>query len=355
MKVVISIAILYGFCLPLHSQVETDRIFEFLRLPVSAKSTSLGGLLMNFADTDMASARDNPATLSNMHHEALSFHHNFHFAGIQNGFFGFGYDPGVWDLTTFLGVQYVDYGEFQGADEFGNLTNSFDAFEYAVNLGASKKLSGGWQAGATLRFVGSRLDSYHSSGLSGDLGLYYQDSTGRFSFGFVLREVGTQLTRYSQTSGSEALPFDIQIGISQRLKYLPFRVYFTYHHLQKWNIIYDNPNEEEESIFLGDAESGQSDFGRWVDNLFRHIVLGGEFSLGKAENFQIRVGYNHSRRRELLVSSQGNLAGFSLGFGIQIKMFKLDYGLGVHHIAGGVHHIGITTNLMKFRKESDIL
>lgn len=87
-----------------------------------------------------------------------------------------------------------------------------------------------------------------------------------------------------------------------------------------------------------------------IDNIFRHIIINGEFLLGKNENLRLRAGYNHLRRKELSLSTFRSLAGFSLGFGLKINVFKLDYGVGYHHVAGATNHITISTNMGKFLK-----
>ncbi|MBK8349441.1 MAG: hypothetical protein IPL08_18260 [Saprospiraceae bacterium] len=92
-------------------------------------------------------------------------------------------------------------------------------------------------------------------------------------------------------------------------------------------------------------------FSQSVDNVFRHIIINGEFLLGRNENLRLRAGYNHLRRKELSLTTYRSLAGFSLGFGIKVNAFKLDYGVGYHHIAGATNHVTISTDLGKFFKK----
>ncbi|MDQ3016289.1 MAG: hypothetical protein M3R25_06180, partial [Bacteroidota bacterium] len=82
-----------------------------------------------------------------------------------------------------------------------------------------------------------------------------------------------------------------------------------------------------------------------VDNVFRHITFGGEFLIGKKETLQIRLAYNHQRRKELSVVNLRSLSGFSAGVGINLKAFVLDYGFAVYHQAGSSKHLGLRVNL----------
>jgi hypothetical protein len=160
--------------------------------------------------------------------------------------------------------------------------------------------------------------------------------------------VGAELSTYSGTSFG--MPVDLQIGISKRLKYLPFRFSIIGHQLHRANVRYDDPNAQQVTDIFGE-EIKTNKFSESVDNIFRHVIINGEFLIGKNENLRLRLGYNHLRRKELSLTSFRSLAGFSLGFGVKVNAFKLDYGLGYHHVAGAINHISISTDLSKFFKK----
>ena len=65
-------------------------------------------------------------------------------------------------------------------------------------------------------------------------------------------------------------------------------------------------------------------------------------------NRKSRWRYNHLRKRELTVRNYRSLAGFSGGVGIKINRFRVDFGYASYHLAGGVVHLGIGTNLKDF-------
>ena len=68
------------------------------------------------------------------------------------------------------------------------------------------------------------------------------------------------------------------------------------------------------------------------------------------ENFRLRVGYNHFMRKELSVDNFGSLAGFSLGGGIKVNRFRIDYGHTTFHLGGGLNQFSISTNLQEFKR-----
>jgi hypothetical protein len=256
-------------------------------------------------------------------------------------------------LIAHAGIQFIQYGTFQEADEYGNLLGTFKANEIAITVGAAKQLGDRISTGVNLRFVQSRLESYNSSGIMLDLGGAYFVPEEGFVLALAVRNVGVQLSTFAEQT--EDLPINVQLGFSKRLAHLPFRFSMTAHSLNKWNLLYDSPLTGPETTVIGEEPKEKSQFSQELDNAVRHLIFGGEFLLGKQENLHLRLGYNHQRRKELSVSSLRSFAGFSLGLGIRIKQFSIDYGFATYHIAGSTNHIGITTNLDRFGKTEGIL
>ena len=331
-----------------YSQLGGQNVFQFLNLTQSARTTALGGSLVSVADHDVALAYGNPALLNSEMHSHLTFNHNFHFADISHGFVNYGHHLDSLDISVHLGVNYIGYGDFIRADEFGNQDGTFDARETAITLGASKSYQDRLRFGVNAKVISSSLEAYNAFGLAFDLGLYYVNPEKAFSVGAVIKSAGIQLSTYNGIR--EDLPLDIQIGFSKRLKHLPFRFSIIAHQLQQWDVRYDDPDQEDPVGLFGEVQES-SKFSEGVDNFFRHFIFNGEFLLGKNENMRLRFGYNHLRRKELSVSEFRSLGGFSLGFGLKIKQFRIDYGVGYYHLAGGVNHISLSTNLQEFKKK----
>jgi len=334
----------------LSAQVGGDNIFEFLNLSNSARTTALGGSLISVKDDDVALAYGNPSVLNPQMHQQLNFNYNFHVAGISNGYAAYGHHVAPWQTTFHAAVQYINYGTFDAADEFGQINGTFDAAEYAITLGAARQLYDKLSIGTNVKFITSQLEGFNSTGLALDVAAFYRDTTGRFSATLVVKNIGRQLSTYREDN-REDLPFEIQAAISQKLKHLPFRLSITYNNLNRWNVLFDDPNDENNTLLIGGGEAPErSQLSINVDNFFRHLVFSGEFLFGARENFRLRVGYNHFQRKELSVDNFRSLAGFSFGVGLKVSKFRIDYGRAFYHLAGGLNHISISTNLREFRK-----
>ena len=325
-----------------------NSILEFLNLTHSARSTALAGGLVSVVDNDIALAHANPASLNASMHNHLSINQNIHFAGIRNGFVSYGRHLDKYDITSHVGINYINYGDFDRSDEFGIRQGTFTANGLAITIGAGKKINERFSIGANLKLISSRLEALTSFAIGADIGATYIDPDNRSSYGFVLKNIGVQLNSFSENR--ELLPLDIQIGYSKRFAYLPFRFSIVAHRLNDWNLRFEDPSPSSTSVF-GEPETEASAISKFTDNFFRHFIFNGEFLIGSNENFRLRFGYNHLRRKELSVSTFRSLGGFSAGFGLRIKKFIFDYGVGYYHLAGGVNHISISTNLSEWRRK----
>ncbi|HMX41590.1 MAG TPA: type IX secretion system protein PorQ [Saprospiraceae bacterium] len=349
LAVILSLSLCLAHSFAAQAQITGGRqVFQFLSLSPSARATALGGSQIAVRDEDLSLAAQNPAALNPLMDGRLSFQHNFFLADIQHGYAAYAQHLPKWGFTVHGGVQYLNYGEIRQTDMLGTLIGGeVKASETALTLGAARPLSERLSLGLSLRAGFSALAEYRASALAADAGLLYADTARRFSLAVVLRNAGTQLSTYA--GQREDLPFDLQVGFSKRLRHLPFRISVIAHHLYDWDIRYNDPNAEDDQVLLFGEDQPQENKGQaWVDNFFRHLIFNGEFLLGRNEVVRIRLGYNHLRKRELSVRNYRSLAGFSGGMGIKISRFRLDMGYGAYHLAGGVFHVGIGTNLKDF-------
>ena len=328
-------------CYTLTAQVGGISAYEFLNLPNSATIAAMGGHHIALADDDLSLAARNPSLLNASMNRKLAISHAFHPAGISNSYLAYALHKEDMRMTFQAGLQYVNYGDFTRRDVSGQDIGNFSANDYALTVGVGRQLHERWRLGVNLKFINSQLADFNSFALASDIGIHYQDTTGRFGLSIVARNLGRQVSTYNDLR--EPLPFDLQIGINRELKYLPFRFSIIYRMLNRWDTLYDDPNQEEESIFIGfDQQSTERGAGAiWLDNFFRHFVFNGELMVGKGRNLRLRFGYNHGMRRELRLNDYRSLAGYSLGFALRVKRFQIAYGRTTYHIGGGINQLGI--------------
>lgn len=320
-----------------------QHVFGFLSLPGSARISALGGSAIATRDADVALAIANPALLNQAMKGQLSFNHSFLPTGIGHGLASAGFYSSKLNSSFHTSMQYISYGTFDQTDIYGNVTGSFKANEYALSVGIGRELYERVSLGANIKAVYSLFESYESTAIAGDLAAVFHDTASNTNIALVMRNFGKQLSTYNGIS--EDLPYEMQLGFSKKLRYLPFRFSVIYQYLNSWNIRYDDPEAEEDIFFFGENTGGGNEF---LDNLARHFVVNGEFLFGRAENFRLRFGYNHLKRKELSVNNLRSLTGFSFGFGLKVNRFRIEYGRGFTHLGAGTNHLSISSNLQEF-------
>lgn len=329
------------------AQIGGISAYEFLNLPNSATVAAMGGHQISLMDDDITLAARNPSLLNARMHGQLSLSHAFLPAGINNSYLAYARHREDLNMTFQAGLQYVGYGgDLVRRDPTGQDLGTFSASDYAFTLGAARQIEERLSVGLNLKVLASQLAGYGSLGLGFDAGVHYQDTTGRFQISLVARNFGRQLTSYSTDGLREPMPFELQLGISRELKYLPFRFSLVYRYLDRWNVLYDDPNAEDNFTInlLGEEDTGGRGAGAvFLDNLARHFVINGELMIGKQRNVRLRAGYNHGLRRELRLSDFRSGAGYSFGFAWKTRRFTLAYGRGTYHLGGGVNQLGIST------------
>jgi hypothetical protein len=312
-------------------------VFQVLNLAPSARSLALGGKYISVLDSDIVLAQFNPAMISQAGSKQVGISQSFYYSGSSCSDIGIGYYLNKQHITISGGLQYLQHGDIQATDEFGNKTGTFRAGEFALIAGASKKLFDPLTIGINVKYISSQIEGYGSSGLGIDLGALYTLRSGFKSIGLSVRNIGTQWNPYQDTK--ESLPFDVLLGFTQRLEHVPFILTVTSHSLNHWNLRYDNP--QQEVSILGEPISGPSGLSKSIDNLARHLIFSAEVLLGKYAPLRLRMSYNHQRHQELKDQSYGGLSGFAGGFGIRLSKLSFDYGMANYHLAGSIHSIGI--------------
>ena len=333
-------------CFPLYSQLGGRYTFSFLDLNYSARSSALGMPNVPILDKDISLAIGNPSLLNEAMHNFtnLSFSNYLSDIAYGNASYARSFEN---DYTGMAAIRYINYGEFIKADEYGNQNGTFSAGEYALSLSLSKKLKEHFYTGASLQFIYSAFERYYSSGLALDYALTYHKAEENLTATLLVSNLGFQLKPYSP-GNREPLPLNIQLGFSKKPQHMPLRFIVVAHHLNKLNFAYADPNKPSVINFGDNSEQG--DKVPLSEKVFRHFNVGGEMVL--SENFHLRFGYDHQRRKEMKIPGKPGLVGFSLGFGLRISKFYLSYGNTIYHVAGTSNNFSVSFNPQEFvRKE----
>lgn len=320
-----------------------EHIFEFLRLSQNPHTTALGGVTVVNPANDVMLSTSNPALLRPSFHSQLGFNYSFYYAKtkISNVFYAH-YNSKL--KTTFgVGLQYLNYGDFQLTDNLGNITGTSKATDYALSVSASRQYLDRWTYGATLKLANSHLIDKKATAILADIGVAYADTTNKIYIGAVIKSAGATIRNYEK-GFTQPLPLDLQIGIMKKFKKAPFSISVVAHHLTKWDIRYDNPADKvDNQLLFADSSTTTKTKTYFADKLFRHLVFAVDMNLGK--RLEISAGYNHLRRSELAISDKKGMSGFSLGFGMYLNKFTVHYAQSYYHLAGSYHQLGLSIKM----------
>lgn len=341
-KIILSLSILLTTS---HLMGQVGRgVYRFLELPVSARIASLGGQNVSIKDNDINFAFNNPALLTDQSSGVIGLNYANYLADIKYGSAIYAHNVNA-DNYLSLGVQYIDYGRFDGYDSKGQQTGEFTAKDMALYMTYARPLSQNLTIGATLKPIFSVLERYTSIAIATDVGIHYQHKL--FGVGMTFKNIGTQLKSYYQEQdGSqhrEALPFEIQLGMSKKFQHAPIRLSATLHHLHRWHIADYHAHLSQKTSIDGTVKEEKIS---WLDMAFRHAIIGVEFL--PTDHFYLSLGYHHRRHQEMGIEGYKSMAGFSFGGGIKLYKFQVGFGMTQYQAKNYAYQFSITTNLNEF-------
>jgi len=331
------IFLLFLVSLDLFSQVGGESIYNFLNLTGSARQASLGGKVLTLVD-DVNQPIWNPSTINRNLNNQLSVSYMNYLADLSLGTASYAYTINE-NLGTFhTSINYLNYGNFIGADEEGFETGSFKAYDLSFSIGYSYNFKNSdFYIGSNIKFINSVIENYSSLGIGADLGFIYYNEIQPYIFTLVIRNMGYQVSVYDEEK--ENLPNQIEFGISYKLENVPITWHLTLDNLQKWEIAISNPSNEIVDI---DGNTTKEDI-TFFDNAFRHLSIGAELFAESA--FNLRLGYNFRRSKELMLVDERTFSGFTAGFGIKMKKMKFNYAFSKYHPASNASTFSLLINL----------
>ena len=321
-----------------YAQLGGESTYQFLNLISSPRQAALGGKSITNVDYDVTQALYNPATINEDMDNQLAVNYSSYLGDISYGTAAYAY---TWDRRTqtfHIGMTYVNYGSFDGYDENGISTGEFSGNEAALSVGYATQIGySDFYVGSNLKLISSKLEQYNSIGVAVDVGFIYVNEYLDFNAALVIRNFGMQLTTYAGLK--EKLPFEIDLGFSQKLENVPLRWHVTLENLQQWPIATENPARATTDL---NGTQTPEEVG-FFSNIIRHTILGMELFPDKG--FNIRLGYSFRRAAELKILEQRNFSGLSFGVGLKFNKLRFSYTHARYSSAANTSFLGLQINL----------
>jgi len=329
--------LLFISSLTMFPQVGGESIYNFLNITGSAKQAALGGNVLTLLN-DVNQPTWNPSTISKELDGKFGINYLNYLGDINYVSAAYAFVPNRHIGAFQVGVNYMNYGTFIGADEEGFETVNFKAYDLVISVGYTYNfLKSDFFIGANLKIINSVIENYSSFGIGADFAVLYYNESNPFAVTLVVRNVGYQIAVYELVR--ENLPLQISVGASYKLENVPIKWHFTMDNLQKWNIAVSNPSNST-SDFDGNITDEDINV---FDNAIRHFTIGAELF---SENvFNIRLGYNFRRGSELALNDTRTFAGFSTGFGLNFNKFSFNYAFTKYHPVSNTSTFSLLINL----------
>ncbi len=302
MKKVVFFALFLALTASLKAQ-ESETTCNFLRLPMSAHVSSLGGDNISIPDDDASLLFHNPALISNVTDKSLALSYMNYMEGVNVGGATF---VKAWGERATWGVQamYIDYGEMKQTTADNVQIGEVSAKEVMVGATLSFLLTDRIAGGVSTKLISSHIAGYSALAVGVDLGLNYYDDETLLSVAAVARNLGGQVKAFEDEF--EKLPFDLQLGVSKQLVGAPLRFSATMTRLNSWD-----------------------------DRFINHLVVGADLLL--SQQIFLAAGYNFRRADEMKISDgegeSSHGAALSLGAGLQLERFKLQVAYANYHVS----------------------
>ena len=271
------------------------------------------------------------------------------FLGDITGYWKLGNDDNQALSASF---RYFSLGEVTvGGNTSGETLQTINPYEFAIDLGYSRKLSEKFSMGVVLRYILSDLsydDSYSgetntaASAFSADISGYYVSypmvgrSECQFSWGFNVSNIGTKVS-YDHGATYAFLPTNLRLGTQFMFPLADYNTLAIGLDLNKLLV----PTMPRQKDYDMDTIEGQTEYEeakeKWetmspITGIFKsfsdapgglseelkeiNVSFGGEYAYN--QQFFARMGYNYEN------ASKGGRSYFTFGAGFALNVVRLD-------------------------------
>lgn len=260
----------------------------FLKIGVGARALAMGGAYTAVAD-DASAIGWNPAGFAALSKREVGATHTELTSDTHFDFLGY-VQPIKFGVLAAAGT-YLSQGKLQGRDENGSPTGGYTAADQSAAVGFAAKVLPGLSLGANVKYVRSSIAEASAQSGALDLGGQYVWSGARGPgvpvIGVAVQNLGPNMRFLDQ---STPLPLTLAVGIGYRL----------------------SAGSIMSFDYKGRPRSHDSEFS-----------LGAEYAV--FSGIALRAGYATAKAASGDKSLLTALNGFSMGMGLKLRGYSLDY------------------------------
>lgn len=275
---------------------------QFLRLGVGARAIGMGEAYSTLAD-DASAIYWNPAALTQINGGAVTVMHALYLESISFDFVGYGQRIGSGAVGA--GLQYLSAGKLPETDMAGTETGSISPSDMAASIGGAYRFGEDkFAVGIAGKYIRSQVATSAST-FASDAGILlpkFRLFGKRPRISLVAANIGGKL---KFDTDSEQLPMLLKAGVACRVT-------------PSWDMAFEEgaPKDDQPYSAVGTEY-------RWSFNSY-------------IKRLSLRAGFNTRTLGEV-----AGLTGVSLGGGIALKRFSIDYALAPIGGMGMTHRLSL--------------
>lgn len=251
---------------------------DFLKLPLGAKPAAMGGTFAGIADT-VDALYWNPAGLAQLEKHEVALSHLDYVAEIYYDHAAYAQPIGKGVIAG--GINYL-YTEEEYRDDNGNKGGTFTDYDALAAVGYACSVTQGIMCGVAVKAMGMKYDTEEQKGMCVDVGVL-ANIDDHLGIGAVMQNMGPEV----KFAHDDEVPLPMTLRLGARYKY--------------WNKL--TAGVDTMVAYKGETITS----------------IGSEYKVMQC--LPIRAGYRFREGGNRL----GGFDGVSLGLGLTIKNYTLDY------------------------------
>jgi hypothetical protein len=285
--------------------------FQFMKMTYSARALAMGNAFTALSD-DPDAVHFNPAGLTQINSKQLKTNYINYLDGMNGGSAAYVMpDLNNYNLAFF--VKYLNSGDIEKTELTSKdayvQNGTFSASNLLLGISVAKTINENLDLGLTAKFDLEQLDDESASAVAFDLGILHQTKNEKLKIGASLKNVGKQITYYSDSEYNEKMPTEASLGAK-----------FTF-------------NEKTLAVL---------DVNKPLDNDV-YAKFGLEHQLIKI--LTLRAGFDSRAGNYRAGGDYESVSGISAGFGVNYRNYMVDYGIASMGGLGWNNQISLTIKL----------
>jgi hypothetical protein len=282
--------------------------FNNLQVIYSARAMGMARAMTGVTES-IEGLQFNPAAILKIDEKILSSTFNSYLVDSNGGSIQLLF-PRSETTTVGLMINYLNFGQIDRTavtqnNEYLDLDDTFGASNIIAGASIAKMMNPAIDMGVTLKYIYDQIDSYSASAVMIDAGLIHHPMNEKIQVGLAIRNLGKQVTYYTDKDYEEGLPFTFAAGLSYQI----------------------NPK------LLGTLDISKPK----GSNLAGKFVV--EYQLNPM--LDLRGGFNSNSADWKTGGTLDWTSGFTFGAGFNWTNYQLDYGLASYGDLGFVNQVSL--------------